>query len=104
KLETAMGGYIIHALEHQGVLKVQEYTNAQMADFARQLGEGRYTEFLNNQLGVKLPANRAAWTEKQIKAVQQFENSKKVNQKFVSLVRKGDAVPEVVKRIMDSAK
>lgn len=104
KLETAMGGYIIHALEHQGVLKVQEYTNAQMADFARQLGEGRYTEFLNNQLGLKLPANRAAWTEKQIKAVQQFENSKKVNQKFVSLVRKGDAVPEVVKRIMDSAK
>ncbi|EOE2929749.1 hypothetical protein ACWX7F_002916 [Acinetobacter baumannii] len=104
KLETAMGGYIIHALEHQGVLKVQEYTNAQMANFARQLGEGRYTEFLNNQLGLKLPANRAAWTEKQIKAVQQFETSKKVNQKFVSLVRNGDNVPEGVKRIMDSAK
>lgn len=105
RLESSIGGYIVHAMQRQGILQVRAYTDAQMAGFARELGETRYNEYLSNQLGIKVEGSRESWDEATLDAVKAFEKSTKVNQKFVALVRdkKGEA-PKYVQSIMESAK
>lgn len=104
KLESSMGAYIIHAMEYQGILKVAEYTDKDMAGFAKELGETRYNEYLSNQLGMPIEGTRDLWNEETLKAVEAFEKSTKVNQKFVNIQRtaKGE-VPSFAEKIVESA-
>lgn len=87
RLEASLGGYIIHALERQGLLEIQPVTNKQMLEYSKGLGQHR-GKFLNEQ--IKLPSllssNEANWTDEQRKAVNKWATDK-VFTKYVRLRR-----------------
>lgn len=105
KLESSIGGYIIHSMEHLGILRVKEVTDAEMAKLAKGLGEERYNQFLSAQLGLTLNGSRDLWDAQDLETVEAFERSTKVNQKFVDIVRTKDGdIPKAVADIIESAK